>query len=97
MIENIKIKKESVKLENNKDIDNDLKYNSMAYNHNIKGYCYINYYNDDIIVEFNNTLSEININEVVLKLIISSKNECHILNMLTNSKTLLKIETNNII
>jgi hypothetical protein len=97
---NITTDKQKIDLENNMDIIdvinniyNDIKYNGMAYNHTIKAFCYLEYYNDDIFIIVNNTLSCVDMDEIKLKLIISNKKKCSILNMLTNTHTIITEQT----
>ena len=96
---NISIKKEklenSINYEDNisfiNRIFNNVMFNGLAYNHTMKAYCYVEYYNENMIIEVSNTLLDENIKEKVLKLIISNKKEYCILNMLTNTKTIITI------
>jgi hypothetical protein len=63
----------------------DIKHNAIAYNHNMKIYCYIDMYNDNMIAS--NITSNITIDikkEIILKSIISNKNIITIINSKNN-------------
>ena len=75
-------------------IYNDIKITSLCYNHTLKAYCYIDFYNDDTIFDIIYNEEYSNINIYLIKILISNKKNIVLYNPLLGK--IYKLELNEI-
>ena len=94
LVTNIELKNNYINLLNKNyfyDIFNNIEEGALYYNHNLKIYVEIDFIIDDTIIEINNNINNSLILQLLIKLIISNKNNIFIYNPDDNSITTINI------